>query len=189
MRAVALMLLALATGCGHSHDDEPHTVHDHEDEQGHHDHHHGGVESVTAWSDTLELFAEWDTPVAGEETSFLLHLTTLEDFRAVTDARVRLVLEGTETVSVEVDNARPGIFEPTLVAPSAGTYRGRVEVVGGSLSVGGFEVIVHAAAPEDEEHDEEEEGGITLLKEQQWRVPFRTAAVAEGSVEIGRAHV
>lgn len=187
MRAVVWMLLALATGCGHSHDDEPHTVHDHEDEQGHHDHHHGGVESVTAWSDTLELFAEWDTPVAGQETSFLLHLTTLEDFRAVSDARVRLVLEGPETVSVEVDNARPGIFEPSLTAPSAGTYRGRVEVlrgevVGAALSVGGFEVIVHAAAPDDDEHDEDEEGGITLLKEQQWRVPFRTAAVAQGSV-------
>ena len=186
-RLMLLSLSVLAVSCGHDHDDEDHSVHDHdvhdhEDELGHHDHHHGAVESVTAWSDTLELFAEWDVPVAGEESSFLLHLTDLSDFRAVTDARVRLVLEGPETVSAESDDVRPGIFQPSITAPRPGTYRGRVEVIGAALSVGGFEVEVHASAPDH--HDEEEEGGdgIALLKEQQWRVPFRTEAVSGGRV-------
>src|SRR5690606_11235548 len=77
---------------------------------------------------------------------------------------------------------RSGIYRLELTPPAAGTYRGRLEVVGDG-SVDGFEVLVHPSeAAASAAVGEDEDGAITFLKEQQWRVPFDTVFAARGTV-------
>ncbi|MCB9596603.1 MAG: efflux RND transporter periplasmic adaptor subunit [Sandaracinaceae bacterium] len=188
MRRSLLLGLALAlASCGT--DAEPHTVHDHlhEDSQGHHDHEHGGVVGVTRWTDRYELFAEHPMAVAGQPVPFTAHLTTLDGFRPLEGATVRLTLAGPTTVSADGAMLRSGIYQPTVTPTSAGTYQGRLEVIaGGEGVVDGFEVVVYATEAEAEAAaPEEAHGRIALLKEQQWRVPFATAFVEAGTVAPG----
>ncbi len=186
------MRLAFITGlvlaaCG---TEDPHDVHDHgehEDEQGHHDHHHGEVAAITIYGETLALFAEHPVAVAGEEVPFLAHVTILDGHRPLEGATVRLTLEGPARVSGDATMARSGIYQPTVTPPAPGTYRGRLEVIeGGEGAVDGFEVEVYPSAEAAEAaHEEGDEGGISLLMEQQWRVPFATALAERGEIAPG----
>jgi cobalt-zinc-cadmium efflux system membrane fusion protein len=186
-RAGWIALALLVAACG---EETPHTVHDHghEDEQGHHDHHHGAVASISRWADTLELFAEHPAAVAGDELLFTAHLTIVEGHRALEGARARFVLEGPATVSADAGMARPGIYVFGLTPPAPGTYRGRIDVLeGGAGAVDGFTVEVY---PSDEAADaaaeeEDDDGSISLLMEQQWRVPFATALATRDRVAPG----
>lgn len=183
--ALYVSLSLLASACGGEEDD--HSVHDHvhEDEQGHHDHNHGAVVGITRWTETHELFAEHPVAVRGEETAFLAHVTVLDGFGALEDARVRLVLDGPAHLQAEAPMLRSGIYRPVFTPEIVGTYRARLEIIeGGEGVIDGFEIEVVEAAPEEEE--EEEEGGtISLLKEQQWRVPFATAFATRAEVAPG----
>jgi cobalt-zinc-cadmium efflux system membrane fusion protein len=216
---VALLGAAFLSGCqrcesdNHAeHGGEGHEDHDdHEDHDGHKGHEddeasghkaatghdHEPLEdaiSVTRWTSKLELFAEHSRAAAGQELKFLVHLTILDGFRALENATVTLVMDGpvrAESPATKV--LRPGIFELTLKAPPAGTYRCRLEVVGADFAdiIDGFEVEVspgEAAAektnakktPRDNRGDGADV--IHLLKEQQWKVPFGTAFAREDSV-------
>lgn len=179
-----LWVSLLLSACGSGEDD--HSVHDHvhEDEQGHHDHNHGAVVGITRWTETHELFAEHPIAVRGEETPFLAHVTVLDGFGALEDARVRLVLDGPAHLQADAPMLRSGIYRPTFTAEVAGTYQARLEIVeGGEGVIDGFEIEVVEAAPDEAEA--EEEGTISLLKEQQWRVPFATAFATRASVAPG----
>ncbi|MFK7990349.1 MAG: efflux RND transporter periplasmic adaptor subunit [Sandaracinaceae bacterium] len=182
---VAFGLLFL--GC---HGDAHEGDHTHGEEGGHGDHGHGHGDGVaigiTRWSDTLELFAEHPPAVAGQEVAFLAHVTILDGFPPLDDARVRLSLSGPTDVVAEAPMLRSGIYRPVFTAPAPGIYRGTLTVLeGGGGSVGDFEVevypteaVAHAAHPGDEEDD----GSISFLKEQQWRVPFDTAFAERQSI-------
>lgn len=205
-------LTALLAGCeaphphehpqedGHRHAEHaPHAEHGthgghgahggHTDRQVHnHDHGEAAI-GITKWTDKLELFAEHPPAVAGEELTFLAHLTILDGFKALENATVTLVLDGPTRVEARAtETLRSGIFQPTLLAPAAGTYGGSLVVTGPDVqdTIDGFEVIVHPTAEAIRPSATRPEGRgpdpIGFLKEQQWQIPFATAVASSGSL-------
>ncbi len=177
-------------GEGHSHEAEHggHDEHGHGDDHGHgHDHGEDAIR-ITKWTDKLELHAEHPPAVTGQELTFLAHLTILDGFKALENASVTLVLDGPSRVEATVDEKlRPGIFQPKLTAPTAGTYRGSLIIKGPAVAdtIAGFEIVVHPTAEAAKQAASEDRAGpepISFLKEQQWQVPFATAFAAQGSL-------
>lgn len=208
VRSLFFFLAAMLGGCEgcHSHD-HPHGEHedghaaqhegphdDHseaEESSGAHAHDHSeGATSITRWTDKLELFAEYPPAVAGQELSFLAHLTVLDGFRALEKAEVTLVLDGpTRVEGRAAEMLRPGIFQPKLKAPRAGTYKCRLEVTGPEVQdvIEGFEIVVHesAGAAQKARADDKVPTGaspIAFSKEQQWKIPFATAFATRDTV-------
>lgn len=208
---VTLLCTTLATlsalGCagdsGHPH---PHVHEDdheaHEDEHAHgHGHDHGGhghghgedAIGITRYTNKLELFAEHPPAIAGQDMPFLAHLTLLSDFSALQDATVTLNLDGPAHAEATVtEMLRPGIFQPVLKAPAAGTCQGSLVVKGPRVedTIDGFEVVVHAdaaAAKQASAVNEDATGAepIAFLKEQQWQIPFGTAFAEVGQMVPG----
>jgi RND family efflux transporter MFP subunit len=152
-------------------------------------------ESATVWTRRGELFMEYGTPEPGRPVRFAVHLTRLDGWQPVARGRVRLALTGPGARSVEtVADApeRPGIFVPVLSFPEAGEYRGTLVASGPDLeesfSLPAIRVgmpdpaaradpaAAAAAPPPAARSDADALHGepVTFLKEQQWRIPFRT---------------
>jgi membrane fusion protein, heavy metal efflux system len=185
MRRLFLLCLSLNASTCVS-EEQPHKHH-----QAHprgHDHHqqghgHEGVPTVgfTLWSDEYELFSEHSPGQVGHPVSFLLHLTTLEDFSALEEANLILEFDGPEKLRVETSHAlSPGIFLLQLTPRKIGSYRGRLHVgpdrpsVVEGLELSVFQTFEEVAASVAQRGDQ---GVIEFLKEQQWGVPFATAFV------------
>lgn len=145
-------------------------------------------EKITHFTDRTELFVEFPRLVAGENSAFAAHLTRLSDFRAVTAARVTVILSGDgqpdEVFAVDTPT-QPGIFRPVVMAKLPGEREMSIEIVTPDFSVHHLlgPVTVHAdrkaANAAGGEHDDADEGGIGFTKEQQWKVDFATAEVAK----------
>lgn len=139
--------------------------------------------SVTLWTARGELFMEYQVPVAGKPARFTAHLTELTGFRAVEKATVTLRLaKGGTKIEGKVDGpARPGIFQPVVTPPEAGDYTGELVVAGADLNESFALRSVHVVKDGEALPAEEEAPGdaISFLKEQQWKIPFRTVLVAE----------
>lgn len=191
---ILLLLLVSLAGC-----QSKERSHDHsEDHPKGHDHHqsghgHGNVPIVgtTLWSDNFELFAEHNAVAAGEQISFLLHLTHLPSFLPLEETTVELEFSGPTALRATTSKAlRPGIFSLELTPEKAGVYRGRLLVNGPKSGVvDGIELRVAEAGGHGHHHESHieteghhDEGLIEFLKEQQWGVPFGTAFVKTGSV-------
>jgi RND family efflux transporter MFP subunit len=142
---------------------------------------HPHTESVTIWTDRGELFMEYQVPVAGKPARFTAHLTELGAFRAVEKAAVaiRLWKSGGAKLEGKVEGpARPGIFQPVVTLPEPGEYQGDLEVTGPDLTeTFALESVRVLKAGEPAPHGEEEDAKgdvVSFLKEQQWKIPFRT---------------
>lgn len=142
------------------------------------------TESVTHWTDRGELFMEYAYPMVGKSIKFLAHLTELENFRAVSKAKVTIIFKkGELTVTGEADRpARPGIFLPTVTFTQAGDYEGELIVQGEDLeetfSLETVQVIDQDGTPPPEEGEPLLGEEVPFLKEQQWKIPFRTVIAA-----------
>jgi RND family efflux transporter MFP subunit len=174
-----LVLGAIATACTQA-EDAP-TAAEHE---------HGGGESITLWTDSLELFMEHPPLMAGVESEpWAIHLTWMADWQPVREGSLEIRLTGSagdEHVFEAAAPARAGIFGPQALLPSPGLYELtlRLEARGRSfpIPVGPVEVFADEAALPHEE-DAPATGSISFLKEQQWEIPF---AVEEASIrQIG----
>jgi cobalt-zinc-cadmium efflux system membrane fusion protein len=143
------------------------------------------TESQSIWTDKGELFMEFRPPVAGQKARFTAHLTELATFHAVVKARVVLHLErsGISPLKANAENpSKPGIFQPEVVFTESGDYRGQLIVSGADLNETFALETIHVtregdllpsvpakAPPQGQE--------ISFLKEQQWKIPFRTVLV------------
>lgn len=169
-------------GC-HSHDEA-----DHED-----GHEHEGT-SVTLWTEKTELFMEYPPLVVGEQAAFAVHLSDLSDFKPVTRGQLTCLFtqDDGEQVTVVADApSHPGIFRPVMTFSEAGEYDMELHLEGSQVS----DVIrVADVRVYDNEtqipHAEETASGeelITFLKEQQWKIDFRTEPVKshELSASVG----
>jgi RND family efflux transporter MFP subunit len=191
-RLSALLIAALigtAFGCK---DEDPSHDHSSAHPPGH-DHHaeghgHGDTPtvSITLWSDRFELFAEHPVGVVDKPLSLLVHLTTLNDFRALEEGTLTLELEGPASLRGQTSTAlRPGIFQIQVTPKAPGKYRGQLRITGKVEGViKGIEIQVFSdaktAAKSVSEH--EDHGLVSFLKEQQWGVPFATAFAETGTV-------
>jgi len=172
--AVAMLFLFGFTHCGVN--------------EGHEQHENGEKEAptraVTQWSDDMELFMEYPIPIMNEGEKFIIHLTHLQDFQPVRNGAVKLkfVNESGETFEVRDDTLlREGIFTPIVNLPRIGTYAFSLDYEGPeteeTFSLG--PLVVHERLEDIPEMQEEGEEGIAFLKEQQWKIDFRTERVQQ----------
>jgi len=141
--------------------------------------------STTLWGEHFELYAEHPVAAAGHSVSFLMHLTTLADFRPLDSGKLILELNGPETLRAESSTPlQPGIFSVKLSPQKTGVYTGQLSIEGATSGVvEGIELEVVASGsavktPQEDAHQD----GIEFLKEQQWKVNFNTAFVERGTV-------
>ncbi len=139
--------------------------------------------AVTQWSGGLELFMEHPMLLADHADRFIIHLTVLDDFSPARDGSVELRFVGAggeNHVFATSELLREGIFAPEVALPGPTVYQltltcrvaGRVaEFQVPVVPVWANEADLPAAI------DDAEPGAIPFLKEQQWKLPFDTAAV------------
>ena len=70
--------------------------------------------SVTRWTEKTELFAEYPPLAVGSTSRFAIHLTRLDDFKALTEGNVEVRLEG--------GSAQPEVFRRGRTVPP-GNFR------------------------------------------------------------------
>jgi membrane fusion protein, heavy metal efflux system len=135
--------------------------------------------ALTLWSETHELFVEFDPPVAGKPSGYHAHVSRIADNRAATAGKFTVRFDqatGKAATEIAVDKvARKGIFTPKGKSPGTpGLYRliflYQDAEVSSRWDAGQLKLSSKPAnlpAPQAE-------GGITFLKEQQWNIPFAT---------------
>ncbi|MHC4558579.1 MAG: efflux RND transporter periplasmic adaptor subunit [Planctomycetota bacterium] len=154
--------------------------HDHLDE--------GKSSQVTVWGESFEIFLEHPFVLAATPTGFVTHVTdraTLEPRRKGPVIFVLTDESETSTRHVERKPARDGIYIPKLTFPKSGRWK--LSLI---IPVDKKEHIVELPAltvyrtQADIDHAplSEEIAGISFLKEQQWKIPFRTEAVKQQKV-------
>lgn len=132
---------------------------------------------VTAYSAKSELFMEYDPPVAGEKTGFLIHLTRLSDFKPVTEGGLKLVFTpaaGEAEIFTLPAPTRSGIYKIEAALAKPGKYSLKLITDGKGF---GDEIIVSEVQVlnKGEKPAVGQAGGggaIAYLKEQQWIVDF-----------------
>lgn len=179
-RLIPLLLLGSLASC-HSHS--------HEGQGDHGDGAEAAEErpalSFTHWAETSELFIELPALVRGEESACAAHVTNLDDFSALAEGRVSVVLRGPsgdERFESQGPTV-PGIFRPVATPAAAGPRRLFVEIRApgfeadhdlGEVTVYDTAAAARAANPEQPEASNR----VVFLKEQQWPIEFGTDVVA-----------
>jgi RND family efflux transporter MFP subunit len=149
--------------------------------------------SVTHWTDKTELFMEYPPLVAGRTSLFAVHLTTMADFKAISEGHATIEFTpesgGTAKTLVGPQPSRPGVFRVEDVPPAPGRYRWALLVESppvsdrhdlGSITVYPDEAsAIAGTAPE-----QSDPAAIAYLKEQQWTNEFATALVRENDVRM-----
>lgn len=135
---------------------------------------------VTAYSAKSELFMEYDPPVAGEKTGFLIHLTRLADFKPVTEGGLKMVFTpaaGEPSTFSLPTPTRSGIFkvEATLANPGKYALKLITDGKGFADEIAVSEVKVLNKGEKPAESHADGGGAIAFLKEQQWVVDFMVA--------------
>ncbi len=198
--SLLLPLILAATACReappaaeHAHDDGDDHAHDGEPAGG--GAHEHEPWSVTAWSESYELFAETDPLVAGREAPSHAHFTVLADFSALDRGSVTGILRdgaGREERFRADRPLRAGIFQVPFRPARQGEFAlvfhveadGRSEDVdAGRVRVGGAERPGGLVAPPPSAPPAAPAGQpVGFLKEQQWRTEFSTAWAGEGAL-------
>ncbi len=149
------------------------------------DHAHEGS-SITLWTENTELFMEHPALIVGEEAAFAVHLSDMKDFKPVIQGKLTCVFkkDGGESVTVVADApSYPGIFRPVVKFKQAGVYDMQLKLQGEQVSdaIRVLRMRVYTdetSVPHAVEEDTGEEL-ITFLKEQQWKMDFRTEPVGK----------
>lgn len=171
---IGLLIAALTflASCTHDHDHET-------EEEGHG---HGGDVSVTQYTDSTEIFMEYPLLIVNQESEFLIHLSDLKNFKAVTEGKLtaEFVNEtGNKVTVTENEPARDGIYIPSVVFDNAGIYKMTITLKGDQVSdvIVVEDVRVYANSSELPHIHEEETSDISFLKEQQWKIEFANEPV------------
>src|SRR5215213_5070490 len=144
---------------------------------------------VTSWTDKTELFMEYPPLVTGQAARFAVHLTTLQDFKALNAGKPSVTFTpeagGAATVFAGTPPLRPGAFRVEGVAPKPGRYRWVLDVDAPGLTdkhdLGLVTVYADekTAFAEADKKPGEDPAAISYLKEQQWTNEFATTPVRE----------
>lgn len=173
MRNLKLLILYIAlmmfSGCFNTDD------HDHEE-------HEAPAIAVTQWTDKMELFMEYEIAAKNKPVKFIIHLTTISDFKPVLEGELLLRFKNAAGSPVEIKTnqlLRDGIFAPVNSFENAGKYQFTLHYKGAkieeSFDIGDFIVYQNSSDIPDEEEENGEK--ISFLKEQQWKTDFRSEPV------------
>ncbi|MHC4532956.1 MAG: efflux RND transporter periplasmic adaptor subunit [Planctomycetota bacterium] len=156
---------------------------------------HGHVHSsegksyqVTVWGDRFEIFLERPYVLADTPTGFVTHVTdrvTLEPRRKGPVTFVLTDESGSSTRHVDLKPTRDGIYIPELTFPKSGRWQVSLIIpLGEEEYVVELPVVTVYGTQDDIYHapEPEEIAGISFLKEQQWKIPFKTEAVKQQKV-------
>ena len=148
--------------------------------------------NVTHWTPQSELYMEYPPLAAGQPARFAVHLTRLDDFKALNAGTPSIEFApergGAPTVFRGSPPSRPGAFRVEGAPPAAGTYRWALTIDApnladrhelGTVTVFADESSAIAAA---EKRPADDPAAIAYLKEQQWTNPFATAAVQDAEL-------
>lgn len=146
--------------------------------------------AVTQWTESMELFMEHPVLVAGQDGRFIIHLTILDGFQPIRAGEVTLTFRdrsGVEQHLVSDELLREGIFVPTVQLANAGAYDFELNYrgpgAGSTFVIGDF--VVYASLDAIPDQDEDDAGQIGFLKEQQWKIPFKTTAAEHREIKQG----
>ena len=151
--------------------------------------------AITHFSDKTELFVEFVRLAVGRESAFAAHMTTLSDFKPVTDGKMTATLSGgghpDETFSIDKP-ARPGIFRPAATPRYAGQRKLTIRLVTPALTaehdVGTVTVYPNqAAAMKAQLAEKPTAAAISYLKEQQWQTDYALTEVAQRPLRMAIA--
>ncbi|PWK53074.1 efflux RND transporter periplasmic adaptor subunit [Pleionea mediterranea] len=174
------LLLLIALGVFHSQPvlsggGHPHDGSNHEDEKNH------GAETpanvVTQYNNYTELFVEFPPLVVNQAATFVTHFTRLNNFKAVTEGTLDVILSRNRKVVARFrvkKPARKGIFLPDVVPNKTGIFELALELKTDSWTsrhnLGSITVFnnLDEAYIENKSSDAE----VSYLKEQQWENPF-----------------
>ncbi len=142
-------------------------------------------EAMTHWTGRTELFLEYPTLIAGTNSRFAVHFTSLETFKPQKSGRVDVIFRafgGAEEVFSSSGPSRPGIFGVDVHPKQSGSYEMSIVLSAPDVSdrhdLGAVQVYADrkAAVHQDEAPKEET---MPFLKEQQWALDFATELVKE----------
>ena len=187
----AVLGTSLLLGCGdgssndHSHGGDEHS---HSATQSSEEHSHGSRVTTTAWSDSVEIFSEHPSMVAGETSApWAVHVTRLDGSRPLTEGTLTLRFrrpDGAAYVHTVEGPPERGIFTPQPTIPETGTLRLFMIVEGpqteDTVEVGDLTVYESASSTPTLEGSSAE---ISYPKEQQWETEFEVAEARERSVQ------
>ena len=173
-------------------------------ESGTHGHAHSS-ESMTIWTEALELYLEHPPMVAGVSSGpWVVHVTQLQSTSPIMEGVLTLAFrapDGTVFTTRSEAPVRPGIFTPAPVLPTPGSYDLVVDIDSPSLKDRfRAEATTVYRSEADVPHDEDDAAEyVTFMKEQQWTVPFATDASevrdmtrsisASGSIAPAAGHI
>ncbi|HXF49556.1 MAG TPA: efflux RND transporter periplasmic adaptor subunit [Verrucomicrobiae bacterium] len=142
-----------------------------------------GGGSVTLWTGKTELFMEYPGLIVGEERQFAIHLSRMDNFKPITRCSLELFFQaasgGTFTAQSPAPSS-PGIYRPSVKFEQPGTYRLTMILRGevkDTLEAESIPVYFSADSIPAEEEEASGEQLISFLKEQQWKIDFRTEPV------------
>ncbi len=170
--AATIAMLLAAIGCSHNHDE----------------HHHTDKITITAYSDSIELFAETTPLVTGEKAQMAVHLTDLAAFKPFEAKQVSLSL-ATASKNVEaapVHSHINGIYRFELTPDAAGkaTLLFTITATGKIIKIQ-TPVTVYDDC-EEAEHDAHNQAPaaantVPFPKEMSWKVDFNTVTATTRS--------
>lgn len=145
--------------------------------------------NVTSWTDKTELYMEYPPLVSGQPALFAVHLTRMDDFKALNAGRPSIEFtpeSGSATVMLPgSEPSRPGAFRVEGAPPAAGRYRWALTVEAPGL-VDRHELGLVTVFPDEEsaiadaeKQPADDPAAIAYLKEQQWTNEFATELVRE----------
>ncbi len=153
------------------------------------DEHETPTLDVTSWTEKSELFMEYPPLVTGQPARFAVHLTKLQDFKALNDGKPSVTFTpergGGATVFEGTPPLRPGAFRVEGTPPAPGRYRWVLNVDAPSLTdkhdLGVITIFADekTAFAEAEKQRADDPAAIAYLKEQQWTNEFATTLVRE----------
>ena len=148
---------------------------------------HSG-ESMTIWTDSVELFFEHPDLVVGQEgAAWAVHLTDLRTFLPVEHGSLTLRFfapSGAEMIHTEEAPSRTGVYSPAPTFSESGMHDLMMILSGDQLSDMIFvgPVLVYATEGDIPQLPEEPAVGISFLKEQQWPIDFETVEATEREI-------
>ena len=140
------------------------------------------TESISLYSENLEVFTEFELLKTGHESEFLIHITRLDSsYSAYTGGPVKLSIKVAghrQNILAEPAHVE-GIYELHLVPEKAGIGSITFEI---PLNSGSTEVLtqsIHVYSEDEEIHHAETEasGLISFTKEQAWKTNFNVTQV------------
>lgn len=173
----ALILSLLFMSCTHDHDNEVKEI----------EHEYGGT-SVTQYTEKTEIFMEYPALVVNKEADFLIHLTDLKNFKAVTKGALTADFTSDKGAKLSIKKEKPardGIYIPTVIFKEPGNYQMVIKLNGNQVSdiIIVKDVIVYVNENEIPFKDEESNSTISFLKEQQWKIDFANKHVEKRKMQ------